>query len=203
MDASGTTIATASYHIAMPTDGVLAGARVVDRNVVRCDQAQDADDTAIGVIDMWRCTRVGIALPGATTDAVEDGTLEYDASNRPGDLGRMYYRALAVVFGSSVVLGVIRWPHDTHLIVLGAVAFVCGVVGVRARRRKPTSALEAHIVAMGTSFVALLTAFYVDNGPQLPLWNRLPPIAFWILPTLIGAPIIAIAMWRHRKVRRD
>jgi len=138
--------------------------------------------------------------------AVMAATLAASTSKRAGShprFGRGYFRALAVVFGSSVVLGVIRWPHDTHLVVLGAVAFVCGVVGVRARRRKPTSALEAHIVAMGTSFVALLTAFYVDNGPQLPLWNRLPPIALWILPTLIGAPIIAIAVWRHRKVRRD
>src|SRR5713226_5732494 len=33
-----------------------------------------------------------------------------------------------------------------------------------------------HIVGMGLSYVLLLTAFYVDNGKNLPLWNRLPPI---------------------------
>jgi hypothetical protein len=27
----------------------------------------------------------------------------------------------------------------------------------------------------------VLTGFYVDNGPFLPLWNRLPYIAYWLL----------------------
>jgi len=25
---------------------------------------------------------------------------------------------------------------------------------------------------LGVSYVALLTAFYVENGPHLPLWDR-------------------------------
>ena len=29
---------------------------------------------------------------------------------------------------------------------------------------------------MAASYVALLTGFYVDNGPQLPLWDRLPTV---------------------------
>ncbi len=51
---------------------------------------------------------------------------------------------------------------------------------------------------MGIAYVALLTAFYVDNGPHLPLWNRLPTLAFWLLPTAIGAPITARALIRAR-----
>jgi hypothetical protein len=47
---------------------------------------------------------------------------------------------------------------------------------------------------MGTAYVAMLTAFYVDNGPHLPLWDRLPTVAFWLLPSAIGAPIIARAV---------
>jgi hypothetical protein len=34
----------------------------------------------------------------------------------------------------------------------------------------------------------MLTAFYVDNGPHLPLWDHLPAPAFWLLPSLIEAP---------------
>ena len=51
---------------------------------------------------------------------------------------------------------------------------------------------------MGAGYVAMLTAFYVDNGPHLPLWDRLPPIAFWLLPSAIGAPIIARAAIRAK-----
>jgi hypothetical protein len=40
-----------------------------------------------------------------------------------------------------------------------------------------------HISGMGASYVLLLTAFYVDNGKNLPLWRELPQWAFWILPS--------------------
>jgi hypothetical protein len=44
----------------------------------------------------------------------------------------------------------------------------------------------------------MLTAFYIDNGPHLPLWDRLPTLAFWLLPSAIGAPIITRAIIRAR-----
>jgi hypothetical protein len=47
----------------------------------------------------------------------------------------------------------------------------------------------------------LLTAFYVDNGPNLPIWRDLPPIAYWIAPSVVGIPIIAWAVLRHPLVR--
>jgi hypothetical protein len=38
------------------------------------------------------------------------------------------------------------------------------------------------------------TAFYVDNGKNLPLWRELPEIAFWFLPSAIGVPLILYAL---------
>jgi hypothetical protein len=55
---------------------------------------------------------------------------------------------------------------------------------------------------MGTSYILLLTAFYVDNGKNLPLWKELPQIAFWLLPSAIGAPIILYVLRRHPAIRR-
>jgi hypothetical protein len=51
---------------------------------------------------------------------------------------------------------------------------------------------------MGGSYIALLTGFYVDNGPFLPLWNRLPHLSYWLLPSLIGVPLIRRALRRFR-----
>jgi hypothetical protein len=51
---------------------------------------------------------------------------------------------------------------------------------------------------MGIAYTAMLTAFYVDNGPHLPLWDRLPVLAFWLLPAAIAAPIITRAIIRAR-----
>jgi hypothetical protein len=48
------------------------------------------------------------------------------------------------------------------------------------------------------AYTAMLTAFYVDNGSHLPLWDRLPLLAFWLLPSAIAAPLIARAIRRSR-----
>jgi hypothetical protein len=46
-----------------------------------------------------------------------------------------------------------------------------------------------HGCAMAGSYVALFTGFYVDNGPQLPVWDRLPHLLYWLLPAAVGAPL--------------
>ena len=111
--------------------------------------------------------------------------------------GRVYVGGIAVVFLSMTVLAVIRWPHDNHLAILGLIALVATAIGFANRRRHLADTW--HILAMGTSYVVLLTAFYVDNGPFLQLWNLLPAWAFWVLPTIVGAPIIAWAIERRKR----
>ena len=91
-----------------------------------------------------------------------------------------------------------RAGQDYHLLIIGAVAFTAATIGYLHRRRhRPGD--TGHIVGMGTGYVAMLTAFYVDNGPHLPLWDRLPPLVFWFLPAAIGAPIIVRAILAARK----
>jgi hypothetical protein len=111
--------------------------------------------------------------------------------------GRWYYRAIAAVFATATALAAMRWRQDYYLFIIGAVAFTAATVGyVHRRRHRPGD--TGHIVGMGVSYVAMLTAFYVDNGPHLPLWDRLPIITFWLLPSAIGAPIVARAVIRAR-----
>ena len=113
--------------------------------------------------------------------------------------GRWYYRAITVVFLTATVLAMLRWRQDYYLFLIGAVAFAAATVGYLHRRRhRPGD--TGHIIGMGTAYVAMLTAFYVDNGPHLPLWDRLPVLALWLLPSAIGVPIIARAVIRARHV---
>jgi hypothetical protein len=111
--------------------------------------------------------------------------------------GRLFYRALIAVFGTALVLAGLRLREDWYLAVIGAVALGLAYVGVRHRRRK-LSGDTGHIVGMGFALAAMLTAFYVDNGPHLPGWDRLPVFAFWILPGLIATPLIIRAVRRYR-----
>jgi hypothetical protein len=115
--------------------------------------------------------------------------------------GRWYYRAVTVVFVTATVLAAMRWRQDYQLFIIGAVAFAAATAGYQHRRRhRPGD--TGHITGMGTAYVAMLTAFYVDNGPHLPLWDRLPVLTFWLLPSVIGAPVIARAVLRARHATR-
>ena len=112
--------------------------------------------------------------------------------------GRWFYRAITVVFLTAVALSIMRWRQDYHLVAIGVVAFAAATIGYLHRRRhRPGD--TGHILGMSIGYVAMLTAFYVDNGPHLPLWDRLPPLSFWFLPAVIGAPIIARALVAARK----
>jgi hypothetical protein len=113
--------------------------------------------------------------------------------------GRWSYRAITVVFATATALAAMRWRQDYYLFLIGAVAFTAATAGYLHRRRhRPGD--TGHILGMGTAYVAMLTAFYVDNGPHLPLWDHLPVWAFWLLPSAIGAPLIARAITRARRL---
>jgi hypothetical protein len=114
--------------------------------------------------------------------------------------GRTYLIALGLVATTAAALVVLRWPHNLHLFVLGALAAGAAGYGWRARRaalRGRPRWRRGHVVGMGSSYVLMLTAFYVDNGPRLPVWELLPPPVFWVLPAAIGAPVIVWALARH------
>jgi hypothetical protein len=116
--------------------------------------------------------------------------------------GTIYYWSLVVVFASATGLSVVRWAEDYHLFILGLLAFLAASVGRTARRRRWPGWVRLHISGMGLSYILLLTAFYVDNGKSLPLWKELPPIAYWLLPAVVGVPLIVHALLRHPLARR-
>ena len=116
--------------------------------------------------------------------------------------GRFYFGAILIVFASACAMSAFRWPADLPLVAPGAVAAVAATYGFIYRRlHRPGDA--PHIIAMGVSYVAMLTAFYVDNGPHLPIWQLLPSWLFWFLPASIGTPLIMRAVLRHRRMRSE
>ncbi len=110
--------------------------------------------------------------------------------------GQIYLGALTVLAATAVVIAVAR-PHTAYLLILGAGALACAGYGWRARRRHRPGWLPRHISGMALSYVVMLTAFYVDNGPRLPLWQLLPPLTFWFLPAAVGVPLLLQALHRH------
>ena len=135
--------------------------------------------------------------------AVIAGVLATTARKRPGRhprAGTVYLYAIGAVFLTAAVMAGLRWRHDWHLFVIAAAAFGLAMFGWWARRRRPARWMAWHGSAMAGSFVALFTGFYVDNGAQLPLWDRLPPLAYWFVPAAVGLPLTWWALVRNRAV---
>jgi hypothetical protein len=165
---------------------MLAAARIFG------DQVGSTAPVFLGFLVVHVLAGLTAVVTGAAAALVRKG------SPRHIRAGRWYYRAITVVFATATVLAALRWRQDYYLFLIGAVAFTAATIGYQHRRRhRPGD--TGHITGMGIAYVAMLTAFYVDNGPHLPLWDRLPVLAFWLLPSAIGAPIIIRAVIRARR----
>jgi hypothetical protein len=150
--------------------------------------------------------------------AVVAGLLTTTARKRAGrhpGAGRVYLGAVAAVFLTATLMAVQRWREDWRLFIIAAVTFGLALVGWWARRRRRPAGrsrlgrgprwLPWHAWAMSGSFMALLTGFYVDNGPRLPVWDRMPPVLHWTLPWILGVPLTwsALSRARRRRGRQD
>jgi len=138
---------------------------------------------------------VALGLSCAVTGLI--AMLINKGQGRHSTFGKIYYWSLLAVFVSATFPAVTRWNEDYHLLVLGTFSFAAAHLGRTALRRRWRNWVKLHITGMGTSYILLLTAFYVDNGKSLPLWKELPPTAYWLLPGAVGIPLIVRALLRH------
>ena len=141
---------------------------------------------------------VGIACVVAGIAAM----VSHKGRGRHSTLGTIYYWCLALVVASATGLSVVRWAENHHLFFLGALSLIAATVARTALRQRWRNWVRLHITGMGLSYILMLTAFYVDNGKNLPLWRELPQWTFWVLPSMLGAPIIIYTLLRHPLARR-
>jgi hypothetical protein len=138
-------------------------------------------------------------LAGLT--CVVSGTLAATARKRPGRhprAGRVYLVGIGVIVVTATTMAIVRWEHSAYLLALAIVLAALGSLGWRFRPSGGRPRVAWHAVGMGGSFIVLLTGFYVDNGAQLPLWDQLHPLAYWVIPAAVGIPLIVIALRRYR-----
>ncbi len=111
--------------------------------------------------------------------------------------GRYYFWLMTASFVTIIILSVMRWPHNIHLLTIGVLAFGCAYVGRRLIKTSIKRWSRWHTILMSMSYVFLLTGFYVDNGKNLPFWNLFPQWSFYFFPSVIGIPIIIRVLKTH------
>jgi hypothetical protein len=142
---------------------------------------------------------VGIACVLAGVAAM----LSEKRRGRHSRFGTLYYWCLAVVVASATGLSVARWAENYHLFTLGMLSLIAATVARTALRRRWVNWVRLHITGMGLSYILMLTAFYVDNGKNQPLWRELPQLAFWLLPAALGIPIIVHTLLRRSRGAKE
>jgi hypothetical protein len=146
------------------------------------------------------------ALAGLTTGVT--GVLAFRAPKRRGRhhrWGKSYLWAYTVVFLTAIILSVQRWSADAYLFVLATLGYGLALGGYAARRFRQEPNLRrvvgkqwviAHIAGGIGSYVVLWTAFYIDNAHLIPGLKQLPTLTFWVLPTVIALPFLAVSLSR-------
>jgi cell division protein FtsW (lipid II flippase) len=134
-------------------------------------------------------------LAAVTTGAI--AMLSSKGRGRHSNWGTTYFWFLFGVFATMSALSFMRWAENYHLFILGVLSFASALFGRTAVQRRWYQWPRLHLTGMGVSYIFLLTAFYVDNGKNLPLWREFPQIAFWFLPSAVGVPVILYALMRH------
>jgi hypothetical protein len=97
--------------------------------------------------------------------------------------GEAYHWIFLSLFLSAVALALLNWDEVWWLAFVGAGSYGFALLGYLAAKRRWKGWLRAHVAGQGGSYVAMVTALLVVNtGGESPL-----P---WVIPTLIGTPII-------------
>lgn len=116
--------------------------------------------------------------------------------------GTVYFWSMVGAFVTILILSVMRWPHNIHLMTIGVLAFASAYTGRILAKRKIKLWTRFHTVCMGPSYILLLTGFYVDNGKNLPFWSMFPSWFFYVFPSAVGLPIILRVLKKHPLNRR-
>ncbi len=115
---------------------------------------------------------VGVALVAVLAGLV--AMLSEKRAGRHPRFGKVYFWSLLSVFSTASALSFMRWAENYPLFVIGASAFAAALIARTAIRARWRNWPRIHLLGMGSSYVLLLIAFYVDNGKNLPLWRDLP-----------------------------
>ena len=113
--------------------------------------------------------------------------------------GELYHWVMLTVCVSAAGLAWLDWERNWWFLPVAVGSYAFAFVGYVAAKRRWRGWLTAHVSGQGGSYIAMLTAILVVNWQLLTgTRGRSSPWA-WILPTLVGSPIIA---WVNIQVRR-
>lgn len=106
------------------------------------------------------------------------------------NVGEIYYWLFLCIFVSACALAVLEWQRLWWFIPVAVFSYLFALLGYLSAKLRWKNWLSYHLVGQGGSYIAMTTAVLVVNL-GIDVWWA------WILPTIIGSPLIA---WLTREV---
>ena len=104
--------------------------------------------------------------------------------------GEAYHWAYLVLFLTAVALAILDWERSWWLALVGTRSYAFALFGYLAAKRRRPGWLRRHITGQGGSYIAMTSATLVVNWDNLTgTPGRESPLP-WLVPTLIGTPIL-------------
>jgi hypothetical protein len=99
--------------------------------------------------------------------------------------GDAYHWSFFVLFVTAVGLAILDWEESWWLAPVGAGSYAFALLGfASAKRRWREKWLQHHVIGQCGSYIAAVTALLVVNLGR-------DATAAWIVPTIVGSPLIA------------
>ena len=130
------------------------------------------------------------------------GPLAMSAAKRPGlhtRAGEIYHWIMLGVCVSAAGLALFEWARLWWFLPIAVGSYAFALLGYIAAKRRWRGWLLAHVAGQGGSYIAMVTAVLVVNWlfvAGVPGRSTLWP---WLLPTVLGTPVI---FWVNTEIRR-
>lgn len=122
------------------------------------------------------------------------GPIIMRARKMPGvhtQLGEIYHWLFLAIFLSAAALSFMNWERLWWLLPVGVFSYAFALLGYLSAKLRWKNWLYFHLTGQGGSYIAMTTAVIVVNFGTGTWWA-------WVLPTIVGSPLIA---WVRREVR--
>ena len=112
-------------------------------------------------------------------------------------VGEGYHWIMLSVCVTATLLAILDWQRLWWFVYIATGSYALALLGYVAAKRRWPGWLRVHITGQGGSYISMVTAVLVVNWQRLTGDSGLTSPWAWILPTVIGSPIIA---WVQRQV---
>ena len=123
----------------------------------------------LGPIALWAPKRVGL-------------------HSRMGDL---YFAMVTAVCASAVVLAGLRWAESAFFLPIAVGTYAFALPGYLAAKRRWRGWLLMHVIGQTSSYVALVTAFIVNNIQAIAGVHGVPFAVRALVPMFLGTCVVA------------